>query len=226
MPLVRRRHYSWPFSGPSPNVYSRDGFADSRISKLKFQPGNPFTTTSDNIHHIYPSDDIDAFSAGIIPSSKHARSPRLWRSAGSHVPRTQHGTDQWEEKETVVSTITQANELPTAVLRRLIWPRLEKARHHMFTHHPPSNSLHTSETTRLFVAVITPSPYPPTLSGEDRGAEEGQNAAGSDFEPIRLDLHHTPIIDFRAERHHRRCHSAQPRAWQEPSPGLWTLLEE
>jgi hypothetical protein len=256
MPLVRRRHYSWPFSGPSTNAYSRDIFSDTNISKQKLRCGNTLASTTiiDNMRQSNFLDDVyneDTLSAGIVPSSKNLRSPRLWRSATSNVIRRpeRERTTGWDRDaergtEVVISTITQANELPTAVLRRLIWPRFEKTRlhtssHRRHYHHSSSHTLTSSslseipppKKTQVFVTITRSVTTPSQV--EDGSQKEKDNSDGAlynafDDREVETEFYHVPTVDlqFQNRLHHRRCHSAQPRAWQEPSPGLWTLLEE
>jgi hypothetical protein len=254
MPLVRRRHYSWPFSGPSTHPYT-----DAGIFKPKFscQPGEAI----ENIHQIQNFVDDD-FSAGIVASSpKNSCPSRLCRlTATIHSSRgSQHGRNlRWNreadaQREVVISTITQANnELPTAILRRVMRPWLEKARWHVFSHqhHQKDSALDNDSSTSISKIPLSSSPlekkpvFVPVETSETsaRACVENQsekeedrqsgNAAskplGDSDHALNLTSPHTAGVNVQLHppRHHRRCHSAQPRVWQEPSPGLWTLQEE
>ncbi|QKX64591.1 uncharacterized protein TRUGW13939_11766 [Talaromyces rugulosus] len=189
------------------------------------------------------SDEEDVFaSAGIISSKEKPRRRRSKRRRRSRVDRSvakkSHKNEEKleklennktkeargepeEEEEVIVSSITEANHLPSAVLRRIIRPRLEKAKQFLIPLHLHFLSWSAATTT-------TPLPI--------RGREEkvvlscaSTPVLLTKFDDMLMDVP-TPIMPedwgFRPGRRHRRCHSEQPRAWREPSPGLWTLAEE
>lgn len=135
--------------------------------------------------------------------------------------------DKVEEEENIVSTITEANEAPGAKLRRYLWPQLEKARQFFIPIHtfgylagnwssharpPDIGNDHVKDAAKLT------SPSAPALAFTAPLADEN----------CLLSQSTTPENGWmlRPGRRHRRCHSEQPRAWREPSPGLWTLAEE
>ncbi|GAD96170.1 predicted protein [Paecilomyces variotii No. 5] len=131
----------------------------------------------------------DAASAGIV-RSKSARSRRPWASQ--------------KDEDEIVSTVTKADGTPKAVLRRVVLPQIDKARH-MF---PKYGMPQRGDTVVMAYMEVSAPSVPPT---KPRDAKEVRVRASSESVP---------------ERHHRRCHSEQPRAWREPSASLWTLLEE
>ncbi|KAL1986176.1 hypothetical protein VTN96DRAFT_6828 [Rasamsonia emersonii] len=213
MPLVpRRRHYSWPFSGPSTKALDRNTSIDRRASQLASRARNRSLAFESAVEGpFYPEDvyeEDDAVSAGIIPSapSKRTRHSRLWPVSEA---RKRRG---YNEKDVIISSVTEADELPKAVLRRIVWPRLEKVRQLLPLHNK-------ARTSSVHGNNIVPSCFSsPNLS--EKEAETMSERCGRDAE---LDEGHLRPL---AERRHRRCHSEQPRVWKEPSPGLWTLAEE
>ena len=147
--------------------------------------------------NLYEEDD--ALSAGIIrPTSP--RHSRLW-PCGSR------------KEDTVVSSVTEADELPVVVLRRLIWSRLEKARLHSSVRTANNSVAHGED-----VIITYASPLHLTKEGLWIGELEESDKLN--------DSYHRRRVRPSRERKHRRCHSEQPRSWREPGPGLWTLLEE
>jgi hypothetical protein len=135
--------------------------------------------------------------------------------------KTKEARGKQEEEEVIVSSITEANHLPSAVLRRIIRPRLEKAKQFLIP-------LHLHFSSAAAAATTTALPI--------RGREEkvvlscaSTPVLPTKFEDMLMDVP-TPMMPedwgFRPGRRHRRCHSEQPRAWREPSPALWTLAEE
>jgi hypothetical protein len=218
------------------------------LQKYRLQRKRPFSSLKDTFNRplspdtlTFPyssSDEEDVFvSAGIISSKdkpQRRRSKRRRRSRANK-PATQKShkkkgkSDKLEksnekeetrhqEEEVIVSSITEANHLPSAVLRRIIRPRLEKAKQFLIPLH-----LHFSSSA----TATTPLP----IRGRDKVA---LSCASTPVLPTRLDDMFmdvpTPMMSedwrFRPDRRHRRSHSEQPRAWREPSPALWTLAEE
>jgi hypothetical protein len=199
--MPRVRHYSWPFSGPSTTkTDASDPFFDARSSRwLKRRPSleEAFQRRS-NPDGLDPFPEDDIFSAGIdrSTSTRQLKRRRFHRDGVSEAHR---------DMEVIVSSITEADELPTAMLRRIVWPRLEKARHLLPSH---STTL-TATVSRKNKATLSCQSMPSLPEGlvEEAEAESG-------------------YLRPRPGRRHRRCHSEQPRAWREPSPDLWTLPEE
>jgi hypothetical protein len=215
MPLVpRRRRYSWPFSTPSTKSLDRNTSIDKRTPQLTLRARKRrFSFESASEEYFRPDDvyeEDDAVSAGIIPSQS-TRHSRRWRSSSDDVyqgrRRSGHG-----EKEVIISSVTEADELPTAMLRRIVWPRLKKARALLPLHMAATSSAVRGDN------VIISCLSSPNLSGKDTGPMSELHAR----DPELHEGHLRPL----AERRHRRCHSEQPRVWKEPSPGLWTLTEE
>lgn len=199
--MPRVRHYSWPFSSPSTTKVDSSAFlVDARSPrwlKRRSSLEDAFQTrfSPDGLDS-FTDDDI--FSAGIVrsKSTRQLKRSRFHRDGSS---------DEHGDVEIIVSSITEADELPTAMLRRIIWPRLEKARH-LFPSHSATS---TTTVVRKDKAALSCHSTPSLPDGQVKEAE----LEGDYLRP-------------RPGRRHRRCHSEQPRAWREPSPGLWTLLEE
>ncbi|KAL2001581.1 hypothetical protein VTN02DRAFT_1560 [Thermoascus thermophilus] len=186
MPLFHRhrRHYSWPCSGPSPHARERLDLTDTRDLKprssvkeqfLPFHGQNAGSRFTEDLF-----DEDDAMSAGIV-RPKSTRGHRRWSLS--------------KDRDEVVSSVTEADELPGAVLRRMVWAQLEKGRLYF--------TLHTTTAAGENVTIS----YLDAMA-----AAPGKSA-------------HGPDATKRTGRH-RRFHSEQPRAWREPSAGLWTLEEE
>lgn len=195
MPLFPRhvRHHTWPYCGPAPRSHDREDRRLRHAPRRRSSLRDYFLSLEDStVNPLYR--DIfyedDAASAGIV-RSKSARSRRLWSSP--------------EDDEQIVSTVSKADGTPKAVLRRVVLPRLDKARH-MF----PKHSISTRGSDAVVMAYMeVPAPSKTPTKPRDMRATQSSTS-----------LKPTP------ERHHRRCHSEQPRAWREPSASLWTLLEE
>ncbi|KAL1964440.1 hypothetical protein VTN77DRAFT_6998 [Rasamsonia byssochlamydoides] len=211
--MPRRRHYSWPFNGPSTKAHDRNSSIDIGASQLVTRSRNYSLAFESAVEGPFRPGDVyeedDAISAGIIPS-KSTRRSRLWPSSGD-VPEGRKRSE-YREKDVIISSVTEADELPTAMLRRIIWPRLEKARQLFPLHMTATTS--TVHGDKVIISCLSS----PTLS---------ETEAEMMSEPHRRDT----VLDEGylkplAERRHRRCHSEQPRVWKEPSPGLWTLMEE
>lgn len=200
MPLFhrRQRHHSWPYCAASTHGRERPDVTDIRVSNLRsrarekvpsFQVQKETTLRFDDIF-----DEDDAVSAGIV-RSKSARHHRLWSLSK-------------DKDDEVVSTVTEADELPSAVLRRIIWTQLEKGRLPFMLHTTTSRG---DDVTISYLDSLTV----PVREKPARGGERGKGNQDDD-ESLR------PLPG----RKHRRSHSEQPRAWREPSAGLWTLVEE
>jgi hypothetical protein len=161
---------------------------------------------------------------------KRRRRERKQRSVNNtNIAETNDNDDSADE--IIISSITQANEAPIAIMRRFVWPQLEKARRlfiplqtiQYLTGSWTSHSKYARPTEKKsheikvrYVAKLT-SPSVPSLSG-------GRSSADSAVMSLSIPDHNEWML--RPERRHRRCHSEQPRAWREPNPGLWTLTEE
>lgn len=195
MPLFHRhrRHYSWPYCGPSPHGRERLDLTDTRGSKLRSSAKEQFLPfKGQNTGPLFTEDifdEDDAISAGIV-RPKSTRHHRLWSLS--------------KDRDEVVSSVTEADELPGAVLRRMVWAQLEKGRL-PFT-------LHTTTATGENVTIS----YLDTMTAPEKSAHGPDATKGS------LGDEYLRPLPGR----HRRCHSEQPRAWREPSACLWTLEEE
>lgn len=247
------RHYSWPFSGSASGARAEelqynsrkvDSFLPTSRTKRSTSAFATFDKTFDSALSLYSSSEEEEFmsSAGIMDSkvekhqlrrqrrerrAEHKRQRRERRRKSAEV----HDNDGGVE-EIIISSITQANEAPIAIMRRFIWPHLERARHFFLplqtiqylTGSWTSHSKYVAPTEKKsheikarYLAKLT-SPSAPSLSGTRRfSADEGVMA-------LSIPDHNEWML--RPERRHRRCHSEQPRAWREPNPGLWTLAEE
>ncbi|KAH8690140.1 hypothetical protein BGW36DRAFT_433094 [Talaromyces proteolyticus] len=251
--MPRHRHYSWPFSGPTrvedvpvPAPLNPDSQYQPFTSSLPLQQENgkerkPLALVKDTFHRplspdtlTFPyssSDEEDVFiSAGIVSKEKHRRHRTKKRRRSrvhkkitknqpkehDHAEKNESHEQREEQREVIISSITEANHVPTAMLRRIIWPRLEKARQFLIPLHlhfssslPSSGSTHSSVSSAKETIVLSCASTPTLSETEDVSF----SMAGEDWR-------------LRPGRRHRRCHSEQPRAWREPSAGLWTLDEE
>lgn len=175
-----------------------------RRSKRRRRPRHGRSTTTEKSH-----------------TKKEENPAKLEKNSETEKPRRQEKEEE-EEEEVIVSSITEANHLPSAVLRRIIRPRLEKAKQFLIPLHLHFSSSSSAATTALPI----------------RGRQEKKVVLScastpvlpmTKFDDTIMDVP-TPMMPenwgFRPGRRHRRCHSEQPRAWREPSPGLWTLAEE
>lgn len=246
-----RRHYSWPFSGSKAEELRynpRKAGLLLSTSRTK-RPNIPFATfdqTYSPALSLYSSSDEEEImsSAGIMDSKNEKRQLRRQRRErrAEHKrrrrerrhrskPSAQANDEGGVTEEIIVSSITQASEAPIAIMRRLVWPHLERAQRLLlplrtiqyltgsWTSHlkfvgPAEKKSH--EIKARYVAKLT-SPSAPALSGARSSVDDGVMSLS------------TPDNNgwmLRPERRHRRCHSEQPRAWREPNPGLWTLAEE
>jgi hypothetical protein len=227
MPPVYRRHYSWPFGGPTTNTHEEHHrqTADLRVVKNmmsqeenRFASFQPVPENPLSIGDLYEEDD--AISAGIVRSeSTSSRHSRLWPRSHSEEAAEWHkrggggGGGSRKEDTTIVSSVTEAEELPIAMLRRLLWSRLEKARLHSVR---TANNKSVAHRDDIMITVTSP-----------LHLTEEVTWIGELKESDRLnDDHRRRRARSRWERKHRRCHSEQPRSWREPGPGLWTLVEE
>ncbi|KAE8557487.1 hypothetical protein TMatcc_004941 [Talaromyces marneffei ATCC 18224] len=257
-----RRHYSWPFSGSSSSAKAEElrynpRKVDSLLSTSRIKGGStslfaPFDQTFGPSLSLYSSSDEEEMmsSAGIldIKSEKHQlRRQRRERRAehkrrrrerrqshksvgNSNGMETNNNDDGAEE--IIISSITQASEAPVAIMRRLVWPHLERVRQFFIPlqtirYLTGSWTLHSKygrptekknrEIKTRYVAKLT-SPSAPSLSGARRSS--------ADETVLSLSIPDKNEWMLRPGRRHRRCHSEQPRAWREPNPGLWTLAEE
>ncbi|EEA26770.1 conserved hypothetical protein [Talaromyces marneffei ATCC 18224] len=157
-------------------------------------------------------------SAGIldIKSEKHQLRRQRRERRAEHKRRRQ---------EIIISSITQASEAPVAIMRRLVWPHLERVRQFFIPlqtirYLTGSWTLHSKygRPTEKKNREIKTSPSAPSLSGARRSS--------ADETVLSLSIPDKNEWMLRPGRRHRRCHSEQPRAWREPNPGLWTLAEE
>lgn len=244
------RHYSWPFSGSASSGKAEvlrgiprkndSLFSNSRTQKSTEQFA-AFDQMFGPVVSLYSSSDEEEImsSAGIMDSKVEKRQLRRQRRErrAEHKRRRRErrqrsaeaNHDEDNTTEEIISSITQANEAPIAIIRRFVWPHLEKVRHFFLPLHTfhyltgswisnvgPTNKK-SHETKARYVAKLT-SPSAPSLSrSKEPSADEGVMS-------LSIPEHNEWVL--RPERRHRRCHSEQPRAWREPNPGLWTLAEE
>lgn len=206
MPLFHdshhQRRHSWPYCGAERQ--SRLHWSDSRISKprpgarqklLFFRTPTTRPPFAADPYHEEEEDDDAAF-AGIV-RSKSARSHRLWSTLSRH------------RADMIVSSVTEANEMPSSVLRRMIRPPLDRARSLFVSP--------TAATTKDHVVVScwvdsSPPAVPEIVSdGDVSPLDDGPRLS---------------VYIPRPPHNHRRRHSEQPRAWREPSASLFTLEEE
>jgi hypothetical protein len=193
MPLFPRhtRHYTWPYCGP---VHGHEDRREHDAARRRSSLKDYFLSLEDStVNPLYLDVfyEDDATSAGIV-RSKSSRSYRLWSGP--------------KDEDQIISTITEADGTPRAVLRRVVLPQLDKARQMFPKHNTPTSG----EDAMVMAYMKVPAPSRPLIkSGEKK--ERMLNSTSLESEPA---------------RHHRRCHSEQPRAWREPSASLWTLLEE
>lgn len=257
-----RRHYSWPFSGPASSAKAEElRFIPRKVDSLPStsrtrRSVDRFTTFDkpfDSTLPLYSSSEEEEMmsSAGIMdPKLERRQLRRQRRERRAEHKRRRHerrqrcrsvdksnitepnNDDNGAAEGIIISSITQANEAPIAIMRRFMWPHLERARHFFlplqtiqyltgsWTSHSKyavSTEKKSQETKARYVAKLT-SPSAPSLSGTRRSsADEGVMS-------LSIPDHNEWML--RPERRHRRCHSEQPRAWREPNPGLWTLAEE
>ncbi|EED19154.1 conserved hypothetical protein [Talaromyces stipitatus ATCC 10500] len=253
--MPRRRHYSWPFSGSETSAEVEElRFSPRKIVSPLFtsrtqRPTGPFTFDRPFglALSLYTSSDEEELlsSAGIIDSKvekRHVKRQRRERRARSKRQRrgrkqksfsgynVADASDDDAPEEMIISSITQASEAPTAILRRFFWIHWGKARQLFITLHniqyltdswtsyskPTGPAEKGHEMNARYVAKLN-SPSAPSLSNTKASADEGVMSQS--------------MVDnnewmLRPGRRHRRCHSEQPRAWREPNPGLWTLAEE
>ncbi|KAN0069143.1 hypothetical protein V8E54_012772 [Elaphomyces granulatus] len=229
-PVTHRRHYSWPFGGPSTNTHEehhRRQTADLRVVKnLMSQEENRFASFQPvpedplSIGDLYEEDD--AISAGIVRSeSTSSRHSRLWPCSHSEEAAEWHKRgDGGSRKEdtTIVSSVTEAEELPIAMLRRLLWSRLEKARLHPSVRTANNKSVAHGDDNDIMITVTSPLHLTEEVTWI--GELEESDRLNDGYH------HHHARPRWERGRKHRRCHSEQPRSWREPGPGLWTLVEE
>lgn len=256
------RHYSWPFSGSASSSKAEElrfipRKVDSLLSTSRTQrSADQFATfdkTFDLAPSLYSSSEEEEImsSAGIMDPKLERRQLRRQRrerrtehKRRRHERRQHHRSvdksnmteaiidDNDGAEEIIISSIRQANEAPIAIMRRFVWPHLERARHFFLplqtiqylTGSWTSHSKYTGPTEKKsheikarYVAKLT-SPSAPFLSGTRRSSADGG--------AMSLSIPDRNEWMLRPERRHRRCHSEQPRAWREPNPGLWTLAEE
>lgn len=247
------RHYSWPFSGSTPSETVEElRFIPRKADSLLSTPRTKRSTSSlaafDKAFdpalslHSSSEEEVILSSAGIMDSKfekRQLRRQRRERRAENKRRKRERRRQSAEVNDTddavgeiIISSVTQANEAPIAIMRRFVWPHLEKARHFFFplqtfqyltgswtshsnTADPADKQSHQIKTR--YVAKMT-GPHAPFLSGT------GKSSAGEAVMSLSIPDRNEWML--RPGRRHRRCHSEQPRAWREPNPGLWTLAEE
>ncbi|KAF9883630.1 hypothetical protein FE257_003137 [Aspergillus nanangensis] len=217
-----RRRHSWPYCGPGkrplPIIKVTAPEEDENEKKTHFlteEEGD-----DDESLFLYDPED-DASSAGIVRSPplhshhNHHHPLLLWphTSPKPHPPASTTTTDDDQYSLSGASS-------RTTTLRRIIRPPLDKARS-LFTV-PTTNAAGQNVLVSYWVArqgarsLSTAGPTGSVSASED--SERGRRRRLGD------ELLQARRLERR--RNHRRCHSEQPRAWREPSAGLWTLLEE
>lgn len=248
-----RRHYSWPFSGIASSARAKelrynprknDSLLPASRNKRSTSHFATFDKTFDPALSLYSSSEEEEImsSAGIMDSK--AEKHQLRRKNGQR--RAEHKRRRRERRqilaevddndnvaeEIIISSVTQANQAPIAVVRRFVWPQLERARQFLLplqtfqyltgswtSYSKPAGPAEekSRELKTRHIAKLT-SPSAPSLSATRRSSVDEGVMSGS------MADHNEWML--RPERRHRRCHSEQPRAWREPNPGLWTLAEE
>ena len=205
MPKIRhhRRHHSWPHCGSE--LCMR---APSDLELRFAKPGHGLSNNSPWAFQqakVVPLiaeegfDIDDAEMAGIVRSE----SPRMHRIWSRPLQRS----DRREEIPVTTTAVEARKHVHRSVLRRLIRrPPLDKTR-----------SLFVMPTMMTAGDQVVISGWmPPRLSARPVMVTNRSRTA----------LPAPDSVPLLAERRHRRCHSEQPRAWREPSAGLWTLEEE
>lgn len=182
---MRSRRHSWPFNAihSSNKRKAEESESNTFGSHRKSYPITSSSTLTSEIPAIVISDEDDALlSAGIVPSDRR-KEHRSRYQLRPHRRRRRDSLHDRDDSTTVVSSIAEAEAVPSAILRRIFWEGRNKASN-LFYHESCS------------------------LSSPDLPSQVTTNGS------------HRPV------KRHRRCHSEQPRAWKEPSAGLWTLEEE
>ena len=221
----RRRRYSWPYCVPSNSrIEERQRPMASRdIRALKHYLGEervsnpqriPIVETTEKFDYMDEDDEDDAMSAGIVRSKtmRHTRHHRIWPSSCCD-----DSDDNAADDDDIVSSVTEAGELPSAILRRIV-PQIERAR--MFPMHTSSGSNDNKvdgDGDEVMVSYFGTSNRSQDSQGHHKRQERLQN---------RDHLGDPRLQPGSSQRRHRRCHSEQPRAWREPSAELWPLKEE
>lgn len=246
--MPRHQHHSWPFASSISQfeeMHSASRKSNSRSPWLQRKSTDFSRNAADTINRpstpdllLYSSSDEDIpWSAGIVEAksetrrrrrkARRERSKRRKREQERGIGRGSITDTEAHDsaEENIVSSITEASEAPGAKLRRYVWPHLEKARQllipaHTFhnltwywsSHSTTPSDIDSSHGNKLKYASRLASTSTPALTG---------TSSPTDDDNLVIDE-----WSLRPGRRHRRCHSEQPRAWREPSPGLWTLAEE
>ncbi|KAL1972755.1 hypothetical protein VTN31DRAFT_7169 [Thermomyces dupontii] len=183
--MIRSRRHSWPFNAIHNSNKRKVEETESEFlgSQQQSFPMTSSPTMTGNIPAIVVNDEEDALlSAGILPSNRRTKHKSRYQLR-PHRHRRRRSVDDRDDSTTVISSIAEAEAVPSAILRRIFWQGRNKACN-LFYHESCS------------------------LSSPDLPSQGTTDAS------------HRPV------KRHRRCHSEQPRAWREPSAGLWTLEEE
>jgi hypothetical protein len=205
MPLFprRRRHHSWPYCIPGHHTTNHARIKDLGISKLRAskEPFSSWTSSPYVLSSLDSRHQDDDLSAGIVRS----RSVRhgIW-------PSSCCDDDDDERSEELVSSITEAGELPSAVLRTIV-PHINLVKVRLF----PVHQTTTDREERVLISYFGPFDFTDDIESRAMGAGESADRSAGHLRPREG-----------ARRMHRRRHSEQPRSWREPSVELWTLLEE
>ncbi|KAK2756718.1 hypothetical protein FQN54_005164 [Arachnomyces sp. PD_36] len=216
----RRRRYSWPYSTPNTTrVQDRQNpIPDNDIRALKQYFGDdkngksqrvPIVETTEKFGYMDSDDGDDALSAGIVRSKTMRHTRRIWPSSCCD-----DSDDNMDDD--IVSTVTEAGEVPSAILRRIV-PQVDRAK--MFSALSSSSSDHAKSDGDGDEVMVS---YFETNDQQKGSRAQGRQQRTQDTSYLtdpRLQPEHS-------QRRHRRCHSEQPRAWREPSAELWPLKEE
>lgn len=214
----RRRRYSWPYSTPnSSRIQERQNpISDRDIRALKQYFGDdgnpqrvPIIETIEKFGFM-DEDEDDAVSAGIVRSKtmRHARHYRIWPSSCCD-----DSNDNMDDDD-IVSSVTEAGEAPSAILRRIV-PQVDRAR--LFSHSTSRTEHGRTDGDGDDVMV---SYYEMNSQRQNSRSARQAAAQNRDF------LMDPNLLPEESQRRHRRCHSEQPRSWREPSAELWPLKEE
>lgn len=217
----RRRRYSWPYSTPNTTrIQERQNpIPDRDIRALKQYFGDdgnpqrvPIVETTEKFGYM-DEDEDDAVSAGIVRSKtmRHPRYHRIWPS-----PCCDSSDDNMDDDD-IVSSATEAGEVPSAILRRIV-PQVDRAK--MFSSHSTSSNEHDRTDKDGDDVMVS---YFETNNQRQGSRSHGKQQAGAQNRDLLMDPRLRPE---ESQRRHRRCHSEQPRSWREPSAELWPLKEE
>ena len=203
--MPHRRRHSWPACGP--------GMTTVPVITVSQPPDPPERQFLAPLVSAELLESDDAASAGIVRSGDRS-------SSNGSVPRYRRWPHYHHHKAAASSQTASARTDASmgSPLRRMLRPPLDKAR-----------SLFVLPTTttageKVVLSYWVPRRAPPQPSFSPLPSSPPSPAFSETVERGRpVDA---AVGRLRAEGHHRRCHSEQPRSWREPSASLWTLSEE